>query len=82
MTLHCTRLPGRMIKRKRTLRLNIVVPPIAQRVMRADKDLRAATRELNRSELFLVIFLKAGASSFCTLLSLRMERIAFVTSPS
>jgi hypothetical protein len=51
---------ARMVVGKRALVLRVVVPSIAQRVVRTNDDVVVASRELNQGELLFVVFLKRG----------------------
>lgn len=60
VALYCTCFARRMVKVKRTLRVYVVVPSVAQRVVLANQDLGAAAWELCRGELLLVVLLESG----------------------
>lgn len=49
-----------MIKRKRALTLDIIVPPIFELVVCADNDLPTPSRQLHGRQLLLVVFLEGG----------------------
>lgn len=49
-----------MVEIKRALRVDVVVPPVAKRVVLADEHLGAAAWELGCGELLLVVLLKRG----------------------
>jgi hypothetical protein len=51
---------ARMVVGKRALIFRVVVPPVAQRVVRTNDDVFVASGELDQGELLFVVFLKRG----------------------
>jgi len=49
-----------VVEREARRALDIVVAPVTQRAVGADNDLLAASGELNRDELLLVVLLERG----------------------
>jgi hypothetical protein len=70
VALDRARLLRDMVKVEGALRLDVVVPAVAQRVVRADEHLGAAAGELGRRELLLVVL-------FVGRRQLRLHRVVF-----
>lgn len=64
MALGPAGLLGGMVELEAGGALNIVVPVISQRVVRADNDRLAASRQLGCDELLLVVFLEGWSELF------------------
>lgn len=60
VALYCARLLRRVIKIKGALCLDIVVTPLAQRVVGANQDLGASAGELCGGELLFIVFFVCG----------------------